>query len=101
MKQSSTDYTIPRISFKSSLVISVGAFLGCIVIPLLMQFIGLDYKIGVVIGSATIVAYALTYTRYFIDTKRGYCKKFLRTYLLFAISFAIISFFWLYLDTFL
>ncbi len=96
-----TDYDIPTISFKSSLILMIAAAIATLFIPFVLTFVGISFNAGAIIGNITITAFALAYTRYFVDTNRGYCKGFFRTYAIFAISFAIIGYFWLYLDTYL
>lgn len=95
-KTQSTDYNIPTISFKSGLILMISAAIATIVVPYLLNMIGVDYRIAVILGNVIITAFAVSYTRYFVETKRGFCRGFWRLYGLFAIAFAIIGWFWVY-----
>lgn len=96
-----TDYNIPQFSLKSSLIILLGAIVSTIVFPYILSLIGVSYKIGVVIGNTLILGFILAYVRFFVETKRGLCNKFWITYLGFGVAFGCISFFWMYLDTYI
>lgn len=98
---SRTDYGIPTFSFKSSLVIMLGAAISTFIVPYILSFIGIDFKTGVILGNAVITSYALAYSRYFIETKKKYCKGFWITYGGFALAFCIIAFFWMYLKAYI
>lgn len=96
-----TDYNIPTISFKSAFVIMLSAVIATLVAPYILSLIGVSFKLGIIIGNAVLTAFAVSYCRYFIETKRGYCKSFYKTYIIFAISFAIIGYFWMYLESYI
>ena len=98
---SKTDYGIPTFGFKSSLVIMLDAVISTFIVPYILSFIGIDFKTGVILGNATITSYALAYSRYFIETKKKYCKGFWMTYGGFALAFCIIAFFWMYLEAYI
>lgn len=99
--QNKTDYNIPGFSLKSSLMILLGAIISTVVFPYIVSFIGVSYKVGVVIGNTLILGFILAYVRFFVETKRGLCNKFWITYLGFGLAFGCISFFWMYLDTYI
>lgn len=99
--QYKTDYDIPKFSLKSSLIILLGAIGATVIFPYVLSLIGLDNRIGVVIGNTFLLGFVLSYVRFFIETKRGFCKKFWITYLGFGITFGFISFFWMYLNTYI
>lgn len=96
-----TDYDIPRFSLKSSLIILLGAILSTVVFPYILSLIGISHKMGIVIGNTLILSFILTYVRFFLETKRGICKKFWITYFGFGIAFGCISFFWIYLGKYI
>lgn len=96
-----TDYKIPTFSFRSSLIIMLGAVAGSLIVPLLLSTIGISFDIGVVIGNITVTSYTIAYVRYFIESDEKYCKGFLLTYLGFAVSFGVIAFFWLFLGVYI
>lgn len=95
-KKTKTDYNIPTISFKSGLILMASALIGTIAFPFLLSMFGINYKIGIIIGNTIITSFAVAYTRYFIESKRGFSLGFFRMYILFALSFAIIGYFWIY-----
>ncbi len=99
--QNKTDYDIPKFSFKSSLIILLGAIGGTVIFPYILSLIGIDNRMGVVIGNTLLLGFVLSYVRFFIETKRGFCKKFWITYLGFGIAFGFISFLWMYLNTYI
>lgn len=96
-----TDYDIPRISFKSSFIIMIFAILSSILIPYIVFTLGGSFKIAVIICNVFLMPFAISYVRYFVETKRRYCRGFFRTYMLFGCSFGAIGFFWIYLDTYI
>lgn len=100
-KTQKTDYNIPTISFKSGVILMASAAIGTILVPYLLSMAGIDYRFGVIIGNVIITAFAVAYTRYFVETKRGFCMGFWRLYGLFAIAFAVIGWFWVYKGVYL
>ena len=46
-----------------------------------------------------ITSFACAWTRFFVDTKRGYCKEFWQQYAIFALLFGGISYFLIYRRT--
>ena len=99
--QIKTDYNIPKFSLKSSLTIIGGAFVSTVVFPYLLSLIGIRFNIGVVIGNTFILGLILAYTRFFIETKQGFCKSFWMTYAGFGAAFGFISFFWMFLGSYI
>ena len=96
-----TDYDIPRFSIKSSLILILAGVASTLIIPFIFSLIGVDKKISVVIGNTFILGFALAYSRFFVETKRGFCNRFWYTYAGFGIAFSVISFFWMYLQTYI
>lgn len=96
-----TDYKIPTFSIKGALIILLGAIVGTFIFPYLLSLIGVNFKFGVVLGNAIFTGYALAYARFFMELGKGYCKKFWLTYGGFSLAFAIIAYFWLYLETYI
>lgn len=97
---SKTDYNIPTFGVKSSLALILAGALSTVFIPLLFSLIGIDKRISIVIGNTVILGFALAYTRFFIESKRGFCKQFWYTYAGFGTMFGFISFFWIYLNAY-
>lgn len=100
MRKTKTDYDIPTLGFKSALLIVGAAIVSTIVIPMLLQFTGLNFEVVAIIANTLITSYAVAYSRYFIESKKGYCKKFWYTYLIFAVSFCVIGFLWLIMSVY-
>ena len=100
MRKTKTDYDIPTFGFKSALLIVGAAIVSTIVIPMLLQFTGLNFEVVAIIANTLITSYAVAYSRYFIESKKGYCKKFWYTYLIFAVSFCVIGFLWLIMSVY-
>ncbi|PRR81791.1 hypothetical protein [Clostridium vincentii] len=101
MAMGKTDYDIPTFSFKSAFVLVAAGALATFIVPFLLSLVGIDRDISIVLGSGIILGGALAYSRFFIETKRGKCKKFWYTYLGFGVIFLIISFFWVYLGSYI
>lgn len=95
-----TDYDIPTFSFKSAIIILLGAVVGNIVFPMFLANFGVSINFSVMIGNMFITSLALAFVRYFIESKKGLCKGFWLNYLFFGISFGIISYLWKYLNFF-
>ena len=100
MRKTKTDYDIPTFGFKSALLIVGAAIVSTIVIPMLLQFTGLNFEVVAIIANTLITSYAVAYSRYFIESKKGYCKKFWYTYLIFAVSFCVRGFLWLIMSVY-
>ncbi|MGL5616241.1 MAG: hypothetical protein ACRDD2_08445 [Sarcina sp.] len=96
-----TQYEIPTFSFKGSIIILCFAILGTLVVPTVLSFLGVSFKLGAIIGNVLVTAYGIAYVRCFVESKIGYCKKFYVTYVGFSVAFGIISVFWLYLNTYI
>lgn len=90
-----TDHGIPVFGVKSALVILLFAVLGIYVTPLLLSLLGVSWGMGVIIGNTLLTPLGICYSRFFIETKKGYTKNFLYLYLAFAAAGLFISFFWM------
>ena len=101
MRTVKTDYNIPTFGFKSAVLIMVAAVISTVIIPLILQYIRLPFNLVAIISNTFITSYAVAYSRYFIETKVGYCKKFWITYVIFSISCFIIGFFWISLKMYI
>lgn len=96
-----TDYDIPSFSIKSALIIMTAGVISTVGIPVALSMIGLESKMIIVVLNALLMGGALTYTRFFVETKRGITNKFWYTYLGFGASFALITYYWLYLGNYI
>lgn len=101
LRAKKTDYDIPTFGFKSALVIILGAIIATIVLPIFLGIFGVSLNLSIVLGNTFITSLAIAYSRFFIESKRGYCKAFWINYGLFALSFGIISYFWRYIGLFI
>ena len=43
-----------------------------------------------------ITSFGFVWTRFFIDSKRGFCKKFWQQYIIWGIAFGLITYFWMF-----
>ncbi|MGY5238145.1 hypothetical protein [Clostridium tertium] len=98
LKAKKTDYNIPTFGYKSALVILLGAILATIIVPIFLNTLGISTNFSILIGNTFITSFAIAYARYFIESKKGFCKGFWINYLFFGISFALISYLWKYLN---
>lgn len=96
-----TDYSIPTFGYKSALVILLGAVIATIIIPSILSVLGISNSFSILIGNTFITSFSISYARYFIESRKGFCKGFWLNYLFFAVSFAIISYLWGYLNFYL
>ena len=96
-----TDYDIPMFGFKSAFIILISAVIGSIVVPMFLNSLGMDGKLANVIGNLIFPGLGIAYARYFVESKKGFCKGFYLTYFLFSLSFAIITYFWRYQQIFM
>lgn len=93
-----TDYNIPTFGYKSAFIILLGAVIATIIIPSILSLLGISNSLSIFIGNTFITSFSISYARYFIESKRGFCKGFWINYLFFALSFALISYLWKYLN---
>ncbi len=101
LKANRTDYDIPTFSFKSALLIIVGGIVGTILVPILFSMFGVSFNLSVVLGNTFITSFTIAYSRYFIESKKGFCKGFWINYGLFALAFGVIAYFWRYVGLFI
>ena len=95
-----TDYNIPTFSIKSSIVLIVSAVVSSVFFPLLLSKIGVNRNLAIVLCNIIIMGFSIAYIRFFIESKRGFCKKFLYTYIGFGSAFGFISFFLMFLQAY-
>ena len=96
-----TDYDIPTFGYKSALVLLLGGVVGTIIFPMFLSIFGVSTNFSMLIGNTFITSFVIAYSRYFIETKKGYCKSFWLSYAFFAFSFGIMSYLWKYLGFFI
>jgi len=96
-----TQYDIPTFSFKSAFLLVIAGGVATLVVPFLLALVGIDRNISIVLGNGIIMGGALAYSRFYIETQRKKCKGFWFTYIGFGLIFAVISFFWVYLRSYI
>ncbi|WP_300383762.1 hypothetical protein [Clostridium sp.] len=96
-----TDYDIPTFGFKSAFLIVFGGVVGSVVFPFLLSYLGVGKDLSMLIGNILFPSLAISYSRYFVESKKGICKEFWINYGIFALSFGIITYFWRYLGVFM
>lgn len=83
-------------SLQSALWIIGVSMIGSWLIPVLLSFIGIKTNLGVIIGNTFFTSFGFTWVRHFVDSKEGFSKSFWRQYIIFALIFGVISYFWLF-----
>lgn len=68
-------------TFKSASILAIAVLLGTIVIPFIASRAGVAIGVSTTITMPFLTAGALAFTRYFIDSERGWCKGFYLTLL--------------------
>ena len=101
LREKRTDYDIPTFGFKSALLILFGGIVGTIIFPIFLSLFGASQNFGILIGNTVITSFAIAYSRFFIESKKGFCRNFWISYLLFAIALGIISYFWRYVGLYI
>ncbi|MCR1950594.1 MULTISPECIES: hypothetical protein [unclassified Clostridium] len=101
LKAKKTDYDIPTFGFKSAFFILLGAVTGTIICPMILGIFGVSMNFGILVGNTFITSFAVNYSRFFIESKRGYCKAFWMNYAFFGFSFGVITYLWRYLNFFI
>ncbi|MDV4150686.1 hypothetical protein R0131_07535 [Clostridium sp. AL.422] len=96
-----TDYDIPTFGFKSALLILIGAITGTIILPIVLSLFGVSQNLGILIGNTVITSFTISYSRFFIESKKGFCKGFWISYLLFSLALGFISYFWRYIGLYI
>ncbi|MEG0327293.1 MAG: hypothetical protein RR565_01525 [Erysipelothrix sp.] len=85
-----------RFSVKSSLIILFGILLSSLLIPLLLDGLGLQLLPLRVILIGLTTAFVVSYCLYFVDSKRGATRGFWIVFGLVAALSMIISYYWVY-----
>lgn len=101
MTMGKTDFGIPTFGFKSAFILVLAGTLSTWVMPLLLSLVNIDTRVSIVLGNGIILGGALAYCRYYIETQKKRCKGFWLTYLGFGVIFSMISFFWVYLRSYI
>ena len=80
---------VPKFSVKSAgFLFSMGLLCGVLLPSVLLWTFSLPFNIGAMI-------FLLAYSHYFIETKTGFCKRFIWLFLISLILLELISYLWL------
>ena len=96
MRHYETNNNIPRLGYKSAFLIGLSAFLGSFMIPLFLEKLGITWKMIHVIISGALPAYTTAFALYFIESDKGYTKRFWQVFIGLFLIISFISFFWMY-----
>ncbi|MHC5228321.1 hypothetical protein ACYSNW_08605 [Enterococcus sp. LJL99] len=88
--------SIPRFSFKSSMLLLLAGIVGGIILPYLFFELGWDSRIAVMLFLPLLISLAIAYSQCFIETKDGLSKRFIRTFIIAFIVLETVSYFWLF-----
>ena len=58
--------------------------------------LGVNMNFSILLGNTFITSFGFVWTRFFIDSKRGFCKKFWQQYIIWGIAFGLITYFWMF-----
>jgi len=86
---------IPRLSIKSSFLVFASLLLGGVILPYLLTLLGIHFKTGVMVTLPVSLAFSLVYSHYFIETKQGFCKRFIVALLITTVVLELMSYVWL------
>ncbi|NSM46093.1 hypothetical protein HRD97_12055 [Enterococcus faecalis] len=86
---------VPKFSVKSAgFLFSMGLLCGVLLPSVLLWTFNLPFNIGAMIFLPVGIAFALAYSHYFIETKKGFCKRFIWLVFISLILFDVIFFLW-------
>ena len=92
---------IPKFGFKSALIIVLVAALTTFFLPNTVAMMGGSTKLATLISSSVFISLAVAYCQCFIETCDGFGKRFLRLFICFFITIAVISYFWVYIGLYM
>ncbi|AYW44801.1 hypothetical protein LQF61_02230 [Tetragenococcus koreensis] len=95
MKPEEQPLRIPRLSIKSSFLVLASLLLGGIIIPYLLTLLGIGFKTGVMIILPVSLAFSLVYSHYYLETKQGFCKRFIVALVVATVALELMSYVWL------
>ncbi|GEQ48994.1 hypothetical protein [Tetragenococcus koreensis] len=95
MKPEEQPLRIPRLSIKSSFLVLASLLLGGIIIPYLLTLLGISFKTGVMIILPVSLAFSLVYSHYYLETKQGFCKRFIVALVVATVALELMSYVWL------
>lgn len=90
------DYVSPRFSIKSSLLLLLSGIIGGVLIPYIFYTLNWSTSLATMLSLPILVALTISYSQYFIETKRGYSKGFWVTLIFSLVILEVLTYFWLY-----
>ncbi len=94
----SNEKGINRFTLKSSLYIYATGLFTNLLLPTFLESIGFDLRLVTMLGNIILLPFVIAYTRCYIDSNDKMGRKFIQTFMVAAISFGLLTYFWLYLD---
>lgn len=95
------EVAIPKFGFKSALIIVLVAALSAFFLPNAVAMMGGNTKLTTLISSSVFISLAVAYCQCFIETHDGFGKRFLRLFICFLVTIAVISYFWIYIGLYM
>ncbi|AZK44095.1 MULTISPECIES: hypothetical protein [Erysipelothrix] len=86
----------PLISFKSAFIIVGSILLGTIIVPAMLNQVGLNQKWIQVIVVSSITALSTSFCFFFIETNKRLSRSFWLVFLILFLVIGLISTFWIY-----
>lgn len=71
-----TDYDIPMFGYRSSLFILIITFTVLLGIPMICKALSIDFKLPTVLLGSIISGFAVSFSQFFIERRKGLCKQF-------------------------
>ncbi len=84
-----------KFSYKSSFFICFIMILSNFFVPMLLSNL-ISIKLSTVLANGIMIAWAVCYSQYYIETDKGFNKSMIKIYLGLAVSISAITYFWLY-----
>lgn len=95
MKRKEQVLQIPKLSIKSSFLVLVSLIAGGILFPYLLTTIGMSFRLGIMTTLPISLAFSLVYSHYILETKQGYCKRFMVMLIVTTIFLEVMAYFWI------
>ena len=93
--------SIPKFGFKSAFIIVLVAALSAFFLPNAVAMMGVNTKLITLISNSIFISLAVAYCQCFIEAHDGFGKRFIRLFICFFITIAIISYFWIYVGLYM
>ena len=93
--------TIPTFGYKSAIIIVLVAALSTFFLPNMVAMLGGDSKITTLLASALFISLAVAYCQCYIESNEGFGNRFIRLFICFFITIAIICYFWIYIGLYM